>query len=213
MAFDFGLLAIGDIVTSSKGAKSAPITSDGAPATCTMPPMRVAFEPSAYGDSEATRVTVVFRPDPDTIAKLELIDEGILREACMQSLRLFGKKKTVEQLSETYTPIVKFCDSYPSTFKAKLNLKPPAAVKIWDSQRQPREAPAQWRDSLVAPRIRLRSIYFMGGQWGCVLERTDAMVSEEETVECPFRPYRPHIGSRGQARENSIGRLFKNATI
>ena len=186
MAFDFGQLAIGDIVTSSKGAKSAPITSDGAPATCTMPPMRVAFEPSAYGDSEATRVSIVFRPDDETIAELELLDESILGVASMQSLRLFGKSKTVEQLRETYTPIVKAFDRYPSVFKAKINLKPPAPVKIWDSQRQPREAPAQWRDCLIAPRIRLRSIYFMGGQWGCVLECTDAMVSEEETVECPF---------------------------
>ena len=190
MAFDFGQLAIGDVVTSSKGAKSAPITSDGAPATCTMPPMRVAFEPSANGDSEATRlatrVTVVFRPEAETIAELELLDEWVLGVASQQAQRLFGKPKTVEQLRETYTPIVKAFDRYPSVFKAKINLKPPAPVKIWDDQRQPREAPAQWRDCLIAPRIRLRSIYFMGGQWGCVLECTDVMVSEEETVECPF---------------------------
>ena len=165
MALDFGEFVIGDVVTSSKGAKSAPITEvDGAPATCTMPPMRVAFEPSAFGDSDATRVNIVFRPDPDTIFELEQYDELVLREACMQSLRLFGKLKTVGQLSETYTPIVKSFENYPPTFKAKLNLKPPAPVKIWDGERHPREAPAQWRDCLVTPRIRLRSIYFMGGQ-------------------------------------------------
>ena len=54
MAFNLDRLAIGECVISGKGAKSAPITSDGGPAVVTMEPMRVCFEPSAYGDAEAS---------------------------------------------------------------------------------------------------------------------------------------------------------------
>ena len=187
MAFHLDQLAIGECVISGKGAKSAPITSDGCPAVVTMEPMRVCFEPSAYGDAEASRVNIVWRPSDEAVEQLGELDEWVLQTVSKNALRFFGKAKSVDQLRETYSPIVKTSDKYPPNFKAKLNLQSPAMVKIWDAAKQPRAAPEQWKDCLTVPRLRLRGLYFMGAaQFGCVLECSDIQIVEEESPECPF---------------------------
>jgi hypothetical protein len=188
MAFHLARLSIADIVTSGKGGKSAPIASDGCPAVATLAPMRVAFEPSAYNDAEASRVNIVFRPSAEVLSELEELDEWVLSTVSEQAPRFFnGKAKTVSQLREIYTPVVKHSEKYESTFKAKMNLRPPAQVKIWDSEKQARDPPAQFKDCMAAPRQRLRGLYFMGAQFGCVIECTDLQILEEEASgECPF---------------------------
>ena len=53
-------LSLGDVTSSGK-AKTAPFSVNGGPAEFTLPSLKVAFEPSAYQDEEATRVNVVFK--------------------------------------------------------------------------------------------------------------------------------------------------------
>jgi len=134
---DFAALALGEVVTSGKGAKSCPITYCGSPPELTnlalsLAPMQVCFEPSAYGDPEASRVNIVFKPDDETVAWLEELDEWVIQAAARESLRFFGKVKTAEQLTETYQPIVKRSTRYPTQFKAKMNLQEPNRTKMWD---------------------------------------------------------------------------------
>ena len=103
-----------------------------------------------------------------------------------RSLAWFGKVKTVEQLEENYTAILKHT-KYGAQFKAKLNLAPPAQTKIWDGEKQPRAAPESWKGASVKPRLHLRGVYFMGAaQFGAVVECTDLQILEEAASSCPF---------------------------
>lgn len=184
--FDLTTLSLGDVVVSGKGSKSAPIQSMSTPAVALLEPMRVVFEPSAFGNEDATRVNVVFRPSPQLLAGLEAFDEWVLATLAADSVRFFGRAKSAEQLRDTYTPAAKPSDKYPATFKAKMNIQDPNVVKVWGTDGQPRAQPQQWKDCLVVPRIRLRGLYFMGASFGPVLELTDAQIVEEQTAECPF---------------------------
>ena len=187
MSLDLSTLQLGEVVASGKGAKLAPITQDGHPALIMLEPLEVAYEPSAFKDEESTRVNIVWRPDSATEEFLDGIDEWILREAAANSTKLFGKARTVESLKDSYTPILKKSEKWASQFKAKMNLEEPSKVKIWDADGQLREAPKTWQGCCTRPRLRLKSIYLMGQQFGAVLECTDIQVVEEATGStCPF---------------------------
>ena len=185
-AFDLSQVSLGAVAVSSKGAKSLAFNSPGTPIAATLDPVEVCFEPSSYGDDgTATRVNIVFRPSQEAAADLEQLDLWLLRTAVDNSLAWFGKQKTAEQLEESYTPILKVT-KYGPQFKAKLNLAQPAQTKIWDQQKQPRAAPETWKGAFVKPRLHLRGIYFMGAQFGAVVECTDVQILEEATSSCPF---------------------------
>ena len=184
--FDLTTLSLGDVVVSGKGSKSAPIQSNGGQAVVLLEPMRVVFEPSAFGNEDASRVNIVFRPSPELLAGLEAFDEWVIATLAADSVRYFGRAKAAEQLRDAYTPAAKVSDKYPATRKAKMNIQDPNCVKVWDAEKQPRAQPQVWKDCLTVPRIRLRGLYFMGASFGAVLEMTDAQIVEEQTVECPF---------------------------
>ncbi len=78
-AFDLTALQLGDVVTSGKGAKSAPFTSNGKPVVANFEAMQIAFEPSAFQDPDATRVNMVFRPTDEVIHALTELDEFVLK--------------------------------------------------------------------------------------------------------------------------------------
>ena len=186
-AFDLCTVAIGSVTTSAKGAKSIAFNPGLTPVAVTLDPVEVCFEPSAYGDDgTATRVNVVFRPSEEVAASLEKVDAWILQAAEKNSVAWFGKQKTLEQLEEGYTPMLKH-SKYGPQVRAKMNLAPPAQTKLWDDEKQPREAPEQWKGAVVKPRLHLRGLYFMGGQaFGPVLECTGLQVLQEAACSCPF---------------------------
>ena len=187
MSLDTTALQLGEVVANGKGAKSALIALDGSPAIFTMDPMEVAYQPSAFQDNDSTRVNVVWRPTPDQEEFLNSIDEWIMREAAASSIKLFGKARTVESLKDSYTPILKKSEKWASQFKAKMNLQDPSKVKIWDADGVLREAPESWQGCVTRPRLRLKSVYLMGQQFGAVLECTDLQVVEEAPEStCPF---------------------------
>ena len=184
--FDLTTLSLGDVVVSGKGSKSAPILSNGGQAVALLEPMGVVWEPSAFGNEDATRVNIVFRPSPALLAGLQAFDEWVIATLAADSVRYFGRVKSAEQLRDAYVPAAKHSEKYPATFKAKMNLQDPNVVKVWDAEKRPRAQPQQWKDCLVVPRIRLRGLYFMGASFGPVIELLDAQILGEESPECPF---------------------------
>ena len=78
--FDLAALSLGDVSVSGKGAKNCPFYSLGsASANVTLEPMPVCYEPSAYGDEQATRVNIVFRPGAAVLEHFEALDELIIK--------------------------------------------------------------------------------------------------------------------------------------
>ena len=186
-AFDLTALQIGDLVTSGKGAKTAPFTSEGKSVFANLGPMQIPFEPSAFQDPEATRVNMVFRPPEAVIQELQELDEFILQTVSKDPARWWGKVRSETQIRESYNPIVKLHDKYPPSLKAKTNLEPPYQLKVWDATGAQRGPPLEWKDLTVKPRIKLKNLYFMGaGAFGATLECTDAQIVEEPVEACPF---------------------------
>ena len=188
MSLDLSTLQLGEVQTTGKGAKSAPITQDGSPATFTPPPMEVAYAPSAFQNEDSTRVNITWRPDAPVEEFLESLDEWVLKEVEANSMRLFGKVRTKDFLKDSYTPILKKSEKWASQFKSKLNLGDPSKGKIWDPDGQPRDAPQAWQGCVTRPLLRLKSIDLMGQSFGAVLECTDIQIIEEAAPAstCPF---------------------------
>ena len=90
--FDLAALSLGDVSVSGKGAKNCPFYSQGAAsANVTLEPMPVCYEPSAYGDDQATRVNIVFRPPCAVREHMEELDELIIKLVAKDSVKFFWK--------------------------------------------------------------------------------------------------------------------------
>jgi hypothetical protein len=183
-AFDLSAVSLGDVSTSGKGAKSCPFVGPSLLATFQG---RVAFEPSAFGDTESTRVNLVIRPSDEDVQALQQLDAWVLSTVQRDPVKYFGKQRSVEQIAESYTPSIKHHEKYGAALKGKMNLEGVSAVKVWDSNNKLRPCPAEWRDCLVNVRLKLRSLWFMGqGGFGVTLEVSDVQILEENSAECPF---------------------------
>ncbi len=191
-AFDLTFLKVGPVQTLGKGSnKSAAINYlDGSPAVVNLDAMRVAFEPSGYNDPDATRVDIVWQPGPSTQDMLSALDEWVVQQAVKHSVQWFGKARSVESIHEAYVPCAKKSDRYPASFRAKMNIGPPAAVRVWDGERQPCELQTPLQGWFTEARIHLRSVWFMpGGQFGLVLECTDLKLVHHEGEAQLLAPY------------------------
>ena len=187
--FDLAALNLGDVSVSGKGAKNCPFYSQGAAsANVTLEPMHVCYEPSAYGDDQATRVNIVFRPGAAVLEHFEELDELIIKLVTKDSLKFFGKVRSEDLVRESYQPLIKTSEKYPPQIKAKVNLLGSAVVRCWDSDRKGRGQPTSWRGAVVKPRLVLKSLYFMGaGLFGATMECTDVQIMQEDgNAECPF---------------------------
>ncbi len=187
--FDLPCLSLGDVSVSEKGAKNCLFYSQGAAsAAVTLEPMSVCYEPSAYGDSDATRVNIVFRPGAAVLEHFEELDELIIKLVTKDSLKFFGKVRSEDLVRESCQPLIKTSEKYLPQIKAKVNISGTGAVRCWDVDRKCRGQPETWRGAVVKPRLVLKGLYFMGaGLFGATMECTDIQVTQEDgNVECPF---------------------------
>ena len=180
-------LSLGDPTQTAQGGKVAPFSVNGGPAEFNLHTLRCAFEPAAYKEAEATRVNMVFKVPCHLEGELGAIDEWILTKVTEDSVKYFGKQKTREQLQEIYTPCLKQSEKWGSQFKVKVNLPGSSgAVRVWSAEKEARAPPEAWTGCVVEPRVRFRHLYFMGNQFGPVIDLTDARIVAEPQNECPF---------------------------
>ncbi len=176
-------LHLGDVFVSGKGAKLAPITSaNGAPVNWRpLDPMGVVFPPNTFSPDDKTgRMNMTLRPNQLQQDDLKALDEAILRLCCQSSERLFGKILSESQIRERYQGALKISDRYPPAVRVKM-----CNVRYWSPSGQACEAPQNWTEASVKPAIRVKSLWFMTGSFGVLLELTDAQVTQEEKF-CPF---------------------------
>jgi hypothetical protein len=184
---DLAALALGDVCTSGKGAKSVPFWYPKREVPVFQPPepLAVLYEPSGFNDATAERVNLVMRPTPELLGQLEALDNQIVAMLALDSVKYFAKPMTEAEVRERYSPLVKTSDKgYLPTFKAKMNIAGRGKVRIWDENRLPRDAPESWQSCRVVPRLSLRSLWMMSKEVGPLLEVSDVMVIEG--VECPL---------------------------
>ena len=178
-------LHLGDLFVSGKGAKLAPITaSNGAPVHWRpVEPLGVVFPPNTFSpDDKSGRANLTLRPNEQQQLDLRSLDDTIVQLCCQNSERLFGKTLSEAQVRERYQGALKVSDKYPPAVRLKMCME---AVKYWSPVGQPCKAPDNWTDASVRPVVRVKSLWFMTGSFGVLLELTDAQVTQEEKF-CPF---------------------------
>ena len=89
---DLGSLALGDVVTTGKGAKHFSLTTIGGEAVIWRPKdaLTVLFEPSAYNQPDATRVNLCLSETPAVANSLQDFDEWCVTTLAAQSPRVPG---------------------------------------------------------------------------------------------------------------------------
>ena len=181
-------LHIGDVVVSAKGAKIAPVTTTNGALVYWRPtePLSVVFPPGNYqDDGSKTRMNLTLKPNTEQIYQLTELDEKILQLCVANAERLFQKSITEAQIRERYQGALRQSEKYPANVRVKMNTEGPGAVRYWNRDGSAAKSPENWVNASVRPAIRVKSLWFMAGSFGVLLELTDAQVTPEEQT-CPF---------------------------
>ena len=180
---DWVALSIADTVTSGK-EKSAQFSYAGQPVYWKPGALEVAFEPGTFSGEPASRVNMQFKAS--TVQEtLRALDAWIIEYVHVNAARILGRDVTKEDVKSRYQPCLKTSEKYEPTFKCKVNMEEPYKVKMWGTDKMPREAPVSWKGLLVAPKLRLKGLWIMGKDFGALWEATDLMF-EDQAPECPF---------------------------
>ena len=184
---DFDCLQLGDVFMSGKGAKSVPFLYGKNPVVWQPESsLTVAYEPGVFSGEEAARVNFCFRLETEVEEALVQLDEWVVEQATKNSERLFGKPLSEDQVRAKYQPALKTSDKgHPPVLRAKMNVSGKGVVRIWQDKK-PREAPSPWSGCTVNARLLIKSLYLMGGNFGCTFEVSDISVLEEPASSCPF---------------------------
>ena len=175
---------LGDLQTSSKGIRSAPISdAKGGPIvfqlTSSKAPLTAPFGSSAFNDPTATRQNICFRCTPELEKKMTDVDAWMMQYILDNSQRLF-KNKTV-----TYKPCLSLKEDYPALLRTKINVGGSKTCRFWNMFGKRIEAPENMKECMLVPRVVVRSLWVMGSECGLIIEVTDMMYDEKEE-ECPF---------------------------
>ena len=185
---DISALVLQNVVTTSRGAKQILLSrTDGKPSVWQpKDSLQPAFEASAFGDDNATRVNLVFNPTDEVCAQLARFDTWCKAELTKESARLFGQTLSAEEVERRYQSALRRSEKNGMlSFRVKMNKEGRSAVRCWDTFRQSRAQPTSWVACSVIPRLALRSLWVMNKEVGPVFELTDALI-DEASMECPF---------------------------
>ena len=175
---------LGDVQTSTKGIKSAPISDKkGNPVFCMLTqkdqPLSAPFGASAYNDPTAIRQNICFRCHEQLESAMTNVDAYMANYVKEHSQRLFKGKST------TYKPCLSIKEDCAALLRAKLNVSGNKSCRFWTSKYARCEAPEDFKDCDLVPRINVRSLWIMGSDCGLTLECTDIMYDNHQE-SCPF---------------------------
>ena len=182
-------LSLGDAVLG-KGARICPIVGKSGEAVFWRPQtyMEVAYEPVGYNDPEANRVNLSLRPTQAVVDAVRHFDNYLIAYIAHHSERVLGKYMDEATVRDRYQSVLKSSDKYPApTLRCKLTHTGRGAVKIWNADGQPRNAPDSWVSCGARVHLQLKSVYVMAGgkEFGPILEVRDVQLAEPEQA-CPF---------------------------
>ena len=82
-ALNVSNIALGDLVTSKRGTKSAPLSCADKPVVWVPDAQNVAFEPKSFNNDE--RMSLVMKATPAAIETLNALDEQIVQQCFADS--------------------------------------------------------------------------------------------------------------------------------
>ena len=153
MATPISDISLGEVTTSSKGAKAIPLVN---PLFLQPGPLRVVWKPSAFQQPDASRVNICFAPDDATSAFFQSVDLALLKLLSDDPKKYFGTVLTYEQIRERYHSAIKVSEKGYTTLKVKMNLTGPSKVRCWSPEKAPREMPMDWGMASVRPGLQVK---------------------------------------------------------
>ena len=172
---------LGDVQTSSKGIKSAPLTdASGNPVfIVAQEHLSAPFGASAFNDPEATRKNICFRCTPNIEAQFDEIDKYMESYALENAQRLFKGK------AMTYRPCLQKKEDYAPLLRCKINTAGSKSCRFWTPMYSRCDAPPDLKDCLLIPRLLVRGLWIMGAECGLQVEVTDLMCDALQET-CPI---------------------------
>ena len=148
--------------------------------------LEVPFEPSAFSDVEAIRVTLCLNASESVCNTLAELDAWCIETLSANPVPLLGLQLSPEQVKDHYVSCLKVSDKGYKTLRMKMNKSGRYALQCYDLAKEKREHPDTWRGTSIQPRIYFKGLYVMGRDFGPILECTHALVQESKDDECPF---------------------------
>lgn len=154
--------------------------------------LRVIWEPSTVDTQNTGRLTLALQPDGSTLDLYDALDSAVIKLACENSVTLFGKQQTPEQITLTYTSPLRR-STRGTHIRSKL--VPPGqrySTLVWSENKEPLPWPTGlWTGQECKAQVVLSSIWLAGGRWGLTLNATNIIlrpISQMEDSEpvCPF---------------------------
>ena len=173
-SLDLSTWTVGEMATSAKGQKAAPIFAKAAPSptlqlTTVDKPCLAPFGCSAYGDAEgkATRRNMEMDLNEAQAAQLSEIDAWAEGEAAKLGLK--GEYKPLCCPSKMGQP----------RLRVKVSCTGPSAARFWSTLREPLGNPMQLdlAGAAVIPVTAFTELWSMGGMFGVTAETRHCMVS------------------------------------
>ena len=174
-------------------SRIAPVfNSKGERPTWTQDFLKIVWEPSAVDQANTGRLTLALQPDGPTMDFYDALDSAFLKLACENSMTLFGKQLTLEQVALSYTSPMR--RSTRGTH-VRSKLVPPGnkySTLVWSEDKAPLPWPTgSWLGQEAKVQIVLSSLWMAGGRWGMTLTTTNLIlrpITEQEESEpvCPF---------------------------
>ena len=155
-------LAFAPLFTTAKGANHLPaLYINGDPVAWQPEPfMEVPFEPSAFGDPEASRVTLCFTPSETLSAQISNLDAWCI-DTIIPTPSLLGVVLTPQQVKERYASSLKTSKKGYLTLRCTMNKSGRYALQCYDTEKEKRSQPDTWRGCSIRPRIVWKEIWMM----------------------------------------------------
>ena len=170
--------AIGEVQTSFKGAKSAPLRSEGKPIVWQSEWTSVLWEPSSFGEDQGPRQNVCFAMERDSEAWAAWDD---FEKRCVGELSARWDDKNVK---DRWQSCLKESRQGTTFLKCKLDLR---NVRFWDADGNRIRRPETLAGCECQARVEARQVWIMGKQCGLVLEVRDLQAKAGAGGDsCPF---------------------------
>ena len=179
-------LSLGDLTTTGKGAKQIPLRCKDGLLKFQPGPLRVLWQPQAYNEPTATRVSICFEATREMEDYMHTLDEWVIKALSADFQRLFGTTVNVDQMREKYTSSLKTSQKVYKHMKAKVSIAGRGIARFWSpGANKPGPPPEDWTNCVVEPIMEIRGVWFLGKEVGLLVELTDALVTEN-SVAYPF---------------------------
>ena len=188
-----GQLELGELVATAR-AKIVPVTMGGEPVRFALgapeSPVRCPFHPSAFGDSAATRVSMLL-----TIPREIAVDwikslESVVLQTMQQTPEKWAKSFSAEGLGHLWRSSLKYLNSGQTTLRCKINLPPgPNPARVWDAEGRAIEMPSNLTGSDVCAQITCKHVWVSSAGLGLLFEVTDLLLgARPKPVASPWLP-------------------------